>query len=93
MALEAIDVVRNLTVIEGGRKRGRPSKEDEARLDLLAHRAEESEQAEAVQPYLRRLELYLHDAGPAAWQTLAVVARWHERHGRRWSGDDAQGAA
>jgi hypothetical protein len=92
MALEAIDVVRNLTVIEGGRKRGRPSKEDEARLDLLAHRAEEQAAADAVLPLLRRLELLTYEAGPAAHQLVSAVSHWHQRHARRWSGDDGAAA-
>jgi hypothetical protein len=92
MALEAIDVVRRLTVIEGGRKRGRPSKEDEARLDLLAHKAEEQAAADAVLPLLRRLELLTYEAGPAAHQLVSAVSHWHQRHARRWSGDGRDAA-
>jgi hypothetical protein len=92
MSLNALEVVNHLTLIDGGRKKGRPSKEDEARLDLLAHRAEEKAAAEAVLPLLRRLELLTYEAGPAAHQLVSAVSHWHERHGRRWSGDDGAAA-
>lgn len=92
MALEAIDVVRHLTVIEGGRKRGRPSHDDEARLELAMRANEEQAQADVVLPLLRRLELLAHEHGPAAHQLVAAVAYWHQRHARRWSGDDGSAA-
>lgn len=74
-------------------KRGRPSLEDDARLELLARRREEQEAAGAVSPLLRRLELVAHEYGPAAWQLVSALAYWHDRHGRRWADPEPEDAA
>jgi hypothetical protein len=69
-------------------RRGRPPKpsdDEDYRLDLLAHRSEEQAAHETVLPLLRRLELIAQLHGPAAWQTVAAVSSWHQRHARRWA--------
>lgn len=74
-------------------KRGRPSKADEATLELAMRRSEEQEQALVVEPLLRRMELVAHEFGPVAWQTYAALAQWHRRHGRRWADGPDEGPA
>lgn len=73
-------------------KRGRPSKADEAVLELAARRSEEQAAAVAVEPLLRRMELVAHEFGPTGWQTYAALAQWHRRHGARWADDDGAAA-
>ena len=72
-------------------KRGRPSKQDESTLELAMRRSEEREQALAVEPLLRRMELVCHEFGPVAWQTYAGLAAWHRRHSARWADDPDEG--
>ena len=73
-------------------KRGRPSKADEATLELAARRSEEQAAAIAVAPLLRRMELVAHESGPTAWQTYMALAQWHRRHAARWTEDEGQAA-
>lgn len=68
-----------------GARRGRPRLSDELALDLAMHRSEEQEQARNMRPLLDRLYLYAVDSGPAAFQTVAAVERWHKRHAARWA--------
>lgn len=72
-------------------KRGRPSKQDEATLDLAMRRSEEQEQALAAEPLLRRFELMAQEFGPAGWQVYAGLAHWHRRHSARWHDDPDEG--
>lgn len=69
-------------------RRGRPSKADEASLELAARRSEEQAMALAAGPLLRRMELVAHEYGPAAWQVYAALAQWHRRHAARWADED-----
>lgn len=73
-------------------KRGRPSKADEASLELAMRRSEEQAASEAVGPLLRRMELVAHEFGPTAWQTYAALAQWHRRHAARWAEDEGRAA-
>lgn len=73
-------------------KRGRPSKADEASLELAMRRSEEQAAAVVVAPLLRRMELVAHEFGPAAWQTYAALAQWHRRHAARWAEDEGRAA-
>lgn len=74
-------------------KRGRPSKGDVATLELAMRRSEEQEQADAVLPLLRRMELMAQEFGPAAWQVYAALAQWHRRHSARWTDETPEPAA
>lgn len=74
-------------------KRGRPSKEDEATLELAMRRSEEQAASEAAGPLLRRMELVAHEVGPVAWQVYAALAQWHCRHARRWADETPEPAA
>lgn len=73
------------TVIPFRQRTGRPSLD--AHLDNIAHRAEELEQAEAIVPLLRRAEMFAVEVGPAAYQVVAGIVHWHQRHERRWAED------
>ncbi|MBX3031901.1 MAG: hypothetical protein KF809_17275 [Chloroflexi bacterium] len=81
-----------LTVIEGGRKRGRPSKADDAVLELAMRASEEQAMDVAMAPLLDRLEVIARHAGPSMWRTVAEVVHIQTRHARRWQDEGGRAA-
>lgn len=94
MSLPAIKVVRHLTVIEGGRpKRGRPSKADEATLELAARRSEEQAMADLLFPLLQKAKLAARHHGRTEFEVVAAIDHLLTRHARRWADEEPERVA
>lgn len=93
MSLPAIEVVRHLTVIEGGRpKRGRPSKADEATLELAARRSEEQAMDDQLFPLMQQAKLIARRQGSAEFRVIATIEALLTRHARRWADPEGEAA-
>ena len=66
------------------RKRGRPSKADELRIELDSLTVEERRFARESAPLLRRIAVVCMAMGVHAYGSYRDLARLHERHSRRW---------
>lgn len=90
-ALESLDVVRHLTVIEGGKSRGRPPKpadDMDVRLELAARAAEERAMDDELFPLMQRAKLAARHHGSAEFRLIATIDHILNRHARRWSEPD-----
>lgn len=91
MSLPAVDTSTTLTVIEGGlsRKRGRPSKGDDAILELAARRAEEQAMADQLFPLMQQALLLARQHGTAGFRVVATIDHILARHARRWADEES----
>lgn len=91
-ALDAIDVVRHLTVIEGGRASSGDWRLEEAQAELTARRAEEQRMADQLFPLLQQAKLIARRQGSAEFRVIATIEALLNRHARRWQDDGGDAA-